>query len=392
MISKVNISENIYCIGCNACRLICPVNAIKMFFDTEGFLRAVVDNDKCIKCGKCNKVCPMIKENVHKNSVIKSYVAINSDTNIVARSSSGGVFTALAKYILKSKGVVYGCIMKNDFSVVHSRLSNLKYIDRMRRSKYVQSDTKDTYYQVKCDLERGLKVLYTGTPCQISGLKLYLNKEYQNLYCVDLICHGVPSNNFFKQCVNYYQKNGDRVVKYEFRLKSKIKKYYSLILILISPNGKKRKIIKPYYMDPYYEAFVNCKSYSEACYKCHYACNDRVGDITIGDYNHIEKYHPDIVKRLYDHKSVSAVMINTYKGEELFKQIFNYMDIIPTKFRWIAENNRNLSKPSVRPSERTNIYSEINKNGYNKWAKKYYCSLSFVKNTNFYKKILETFK
>lgn len=388
----MNISKNIYCIGCNACRLICPVNAINMSLDIEGFLRAVVNNDKCLECGKCNKVCPMIKENVHKNKVIKSYAVINHNIDTVARSSSGGVFTELAEYILNTKGTVYGCIMNKDFSVVHSRLSNLKFIDRMRRSKYVQSDTKDTYYQVKCDLERGLNVLYTGTPCQISGLKLYLGKEYSNLYCADLICHGVPSNKLFQQSVNYYEKNGKKVVKYEFRLKPKIKKfYYSLTLVLLLPNGNKRKMIKPYYMDPYYEAFVNCKSYSEACYKCNYACNSRVGDITIGDYNHIEKYHPDIVKKMYDNKSVSAVMINTDKGERLFEKICSSMEIVPTKFHWIAQNNRNLSKPSIRPDDRTNIYSEINNKGYNKWANKYYYSLSFIKNTIFYKKISEFF-
>lgn len=223
----MDIGTNQYCCGCHACYMVCPVQAIRMQSDSEGFIRAYVMKDLCISCGKCCTVCPVLADKIDSSKIQKAYAAVNCDEYTLRRSSSGGVFSPLAQYVLECGGTVYGCAMNENMEATHIRITDAADLDRLRRSKYVQSNIGTTYADVKQDLEMGLKVLYSGTPCQIAGLRLFLKKECKNyavmsgnLYCVDLICHGVPSPEMFTQNIDFWkEKYSLDIENYEFRLK-----------------------------------------------------------------------------------------------------------------------------------------------------------------------------
>lgn len=382
----MNIGKNEFCCGCNACVQSCPVSAIKMGTDRDGFLKASVKTELCIQCGKCLTVCPTDTKASMLSKTRKAYAAINKNRDELLKSSSGGVFSVLANYILEQNGVVYGCSMNKDLYVHHIRVTSKDDLDNLRRSKYVQSNTEYTYAEVKNDLKNDVKVLYSGTPCQISGLKLFLGKDYDNLFCLDLICHGVPSYKMFEADIKYLnQRYRDEADKFDFRRKSRKCAYYYYYY------GKSGRIIhKPYYKDPYYEAFYNFKSYNEMCYKCPYAQEERTGDITIGDYFWALEHHiPLKEKNINLSHAISCLLINTKKGGELVKAVRNNFELYPTKMEWIIERNKNLVRPTPRPDTRNNIYNDIRKLGYEKWAKKYFCSQSYIKNLWLVRKLIQ---
>ena len=226
----------------------------------------------------------------------------------------------------------------------------------MKGSKYIQSNTQNTYRQVKEFLEKGKEVLYTGTPCQIGGLKSYLNKEYEKLYTIDLICHGVPSAKLFNQYINWLnQKNKDEIIKFNFR--NKEKGSWGLNYKYVTEGGKVK--YGSANLNPYYKAFLLGNIYREVCYNCQFASINRVSDITIGDYWGIEKQHPEFT----DTDGVSAMLINTEKGKELFENVKDEIEYLKTDVEKVVEKNRNLIHPTNRPKIRNYIYKNIyNKN------------------------------
>lgn len=375
-----SIEGNLFCCGCRACEQICPNDAVVVKNDREGFLKAYIDSTRCIECGLCNKVCPAESRKNSFPSTNKMYAAVHKEDAVIRRSSSGGMFTAFAEYVLKQKGCVYGCKFDKELRPVQYRIEDIRNLELLRRSKYVQSDARHTYSQVKKDLVVGRTVLYVGTPCQIAGLRAFLMRPYETLYCVDLICHGVPSAQLFKQDIEYWSdKMKSSVDKYEFRLKPDYYYGYHYFFLESSKNGK--KVQKPYFYDPYYEAFYNFKSYNEMCYKCPYACLERVGDITIGDYSWAVEHHPDLCKKNCGKSdTISCVLVNSEAGERLLDAVNDSIDLYSTKLEWITERNKNLLRPTYRPKVRDNFYKDINKIGYKKWAKRYFFSESFLKN------------
>lgn len=373
-----NIIDNQFCCGCRACEQICPKHAVSVRNDKEGFLKAYIDMATCIQCGLCSKICPA-RDRKKCFPPEKIYAATHKKDSVVRRSASGGMFSAFAEYVLKQNGSVYGCKLDEDFSPIQCRIEELKDLDILRRSKYVQSDTRYTFIQVKNDLIEGRMVLYVGTPCQIAALKSFLGKQYKTLYCVDLICHGVPSAQLFKKNIDYWSgRLHSPVEKYEFRLKPDYY-YYYYFFFLACKDG--RKVQKPYFYDPYYEAFYNFKNYNELCYQCPYACPERVGDITIGDYSWAVNYHSELrEKNSGKSDTISCVLVNSKVGEQLLNDVKGTLDLYETKFEWIAERNKNLLRPTPRPEVRNNFYDCIEKIGYKNWAKRYYLSESFLSN------------
>ena len=196
------------CCGCSACLSICPKHAIYMKHDEKGYLYPEIRKDSCVNCGLCEKVCPLKDKEKNKKFEKIAYGVKNKDEHERAKSSSGGVFVEVAKYILNNDGVVYGVEMNNDFQVKHGRATTIEDARKFQGSKYVQSDKHSIFCMVQKDLKEGKEVLFTGTPCEVAGLKKYLRKEYDNLYTLDLICHGVPSsellNAFLKGKEKYY--------------------------------------------------------------------------------------------------------------------------------------------------------------------------------------------
>lgn len=355
------------CSGCRACEKSCNMNAIAMQNNEEGFLYPVIDETKCINCGKCSKACPM--ESVNGVRPLAVYAAVHRDRNVLLNSSSGGMFTAIAQAIINAGGVVFGCVMDSEFNVHQKAATDADSLSQMRGSKYVQSDTMNTYLEVEDLLKEGQLVLYTGTPCQIAGLKSYLGKDFTNLFTIDLVCHGVPSPELFKQHISWLESRcHGKLNCYYFRTKVKARGQDNLLYYYLYYYDEFKKYKHgPANLDPYYTAFRKKMIYRESCYQCPFACGERHGDFTIGDYWKVERYHPE----LKGTPGVSILCINSDKGMILFKDIKDQLLLIKCCLENVQKVSTNMREPSSRPSERDKVYKYIAENGYEAWANKY---------------------
>ena len=214
----INIENKKECVGCAACENVCPRNAINMVEDEEGFVYPKINNKFCISCGLCENVCPMLNEKKESEILPKAYAAYNINEEIRIKSSSGGIFTEIAKSIIEKNGIIFSAIFDKEFNVLHEEITNEKDLEKARGSKYIQSLIGDCYKKAKQYLENGKYVLFTGTPCQIEGLYSFLKKDYENLYTQDLICHGVPSKILWKKYLEYRNDvDRDSLEKITFR-------------------------------------------------------------------------------------------------------------------------------------------------------------------------------
>ena len=368
------LNKHYKCTGCRMCAQICPVKAIDMKENEDGFFEPIINKEKCIKCGLCFKRCPQLNDAKIEEKIDdpKVFAVKNKNVEEQKKSSSGGIFSVLARYVLENNGVVYGASFDEKFKLEHIRIDKKDDLYKLRGSKYLQSNTQNTFELAKKDLNNGVKVLYVGTPCQIAGLRNYLGKDYEDLLLVDLVCHGVPSQKLFDKYLTWLKKkNNSSIVEYEFR--SKEKNSWGLNLKVKFESGKERCI--PANLDPYYKAFLNGSTYRECCYNCKYAKIERVGDITIADYWGIEKEHPDF----YDKNGVSAVIINTNSGFKVFENIKDEVEHIDTEIEKVKNRNNNLYKPTRRPNYRDIVYKDINDE---KFCEKLTQKLKFKKNIN----------
>lgn len=246
----IKIERKEDCTGCSSCVNSCPQNAIGMVRDEEGFLYPEVNEDKCINCGICKKSCPMInnKKNIANNQ--KVFVFQHKDNKVRKESTSGGAFTAIAEYITKNDGIVYGVAFDDNFNVIHTRVDNINELYKFRNSKYVQSDPNNTFSQVKDDLNNNKLVLYSGTSCQISGLRSYLKKDYENLILVDVVCRAVPSPLVWKKYLSLRESQLGKIDKAFFREKVYGYKYSNLTMY-----SKRKRYKAGIDSDPYLRAF-----------------------------------------------------------------------------------------------------------------------------------------
>lgn len=359
-IDKLNKNQ---CTGCRMCEQICPFDAIKMIENKEGFLEPKIDYEKCTNCGMCYKKCPQINDvNSRRLENIEVYAAKNKNVEEQKASSSGGIFSILANYVLDKNGIVYGCAYNEDLVAEHIRIENKKELYKLRGSKYVQSNTKHTFTEVKEYLKNDKFVLYTGTPCQIAGLKAFLGKDYETLILVDFICHGVPSPLLFKKYIDWLQsKNISKIEEYNFR--SKEKNDWGLNSKVKFNNGN--TIYIPANLDAYYKSFLDGKTYRECCYKCKYANTQRNSDITIADFWGIQKEYPEF----YDEKGVSAIIVNTEKGNNIIKNVENKIEKISTSINQVKKYNSNLQSATKRYEDRENVYIDIENKTFEKYIK-----------------------
>lgn len=342
------------CCGCGACVQKCPKNAIKMKEDIEGFLYPEIDTKKCINCGLCKKICPAINYKIDDiQNFPKAYAVKNKNMKDILKSSSGGVFILLAKYVINKQGIVYGAAYDENNNVNHIAIDKEEDLIKLQGSKYVQSNINTIYNDVKKNLNAKKLVLFSGTPCQIKGLKNFLMKDFINLLTCDIVCHGVPSQKLFKVYLSYLEKKyGKKIKNYDFR--NKEKKGWGLIAKITFIDNSVKYINSDF--DPYYSNFLNCNTYRESCYNCKFATTKRDSDITLADYWGILSIHNEF----YDEKGVSLILVNSYKGEELIKQIKNNICIIKTDLNYAITRNKNLKQPSIRPEKRSRIYKNIN--------------------------------
>jgi len=336
-----------------------------MIENFEGFFYPQIDDDKCVDCGICLKHCHLLNRKVIKNKMYNYpivYAVKNKDKEILKQSSSGGMFTVVANNILEKNGMVFGVAFDENLIAKHVCINSKDDLKNLRGSKYVESDTNNTFKKVKELLNNNTCVLYTGCPCQIAGLKVFLGKEYDNLTTIDLICHGVPSQKIFLKYIDWKEKKiGNKILSYEFR--SKIRGWG--LNYKITTEKKVKKGIGE--LDPYYYAFLNGLIYRESCYKCKYANIQRCGDITLADFWGVEKLHP----RFYSNKGVSLVLINSNNGKRIFDEIIKDIEYMDSTIENAVLMNGNLEEPSKRPKIRNEIYIKFNNYEFEQFLKKY---------------------
>lgn len=341
------------CVGCKSCEQSCLKHCISMVENKEGFWYPVVDEKTCVECGRCLKTCPIEKKELHRNRPSTVWAWRNKNDTDIMRSASGGASDSAAKAVLQMGGVVYGAAYNEQLVVSHIEVNCEADREKIQSSKYVQSDPKNSYSIVRKRLAEGKIVLYTGTPCQIAGLYAFLGGDKQNLYTVDLICHGVPSPKFFEKYIEYQNKkmNG-QVIDFNFRSKDK-RGWGTQYLLKI--RTKTRLKIKTLSLDRYGKCFMDGDCYRESCYQCVYANTSRVGDITVGDFWGIAKSHPEFNSP----KGVSSVFVNTEKGRKLFEKMKPFAEIEPATLEEALIKQANLVKPSDRPISRDIFYIHI---------------------------------
>ena len=305
------------CNGCGTCKLLCPVQAITMQEDVEGFLYPVIDKNKCIKCGKCKRVCSNFNDKKEENE--KAYVAINHSKQQLEKSSSGGMFYILAEYVFQNEGVVCGVMYNENLEVVHEFATSLEQAKKFCGSKYVRSNLQNTYQQTKQYLEEDKYVLFTGTACQISGLKSFLGKEYEKLILCDILCHGNPSPKVFKMYVKNLEENKKEKVR-AVHFRSKENGWKNSTPIIVFENGEKLED------KSYYNAFIEEIMQRPSCHECPFASKRRISDFTIADFWGIEK----VVPKLECSEGVSLITVNSNKGSRIFEEIkkkMNYQEV-----------------------------------------------------------------
>lgn len=303
------------CCGCEACANICPKMCITMKSNNEGFMYPIVDEDICIHCELCKKVCPALNTNQKYTTTPKKvYAAKNPNEVIRMQSSSGGLFYMLSEKIIKKGGVVFGVRFDNDFNTIHDYTETIDGLEKFRGSKYVQSKIGNCYITAKAFLDQGRDVLFSGTPCQIAGLRSYLRKEYLNLHCIEVVCHGVPSPLVFKHYIKTLEdKYNDCITQFKFRDKTNGWKAYEVVADFA--NGMQYRSAG--HCDPFIRGFIYNLYIRRACTNCKFKGFTSGADITLGDFWGSERFG----QKYNDNKGISLVCINTSRGLDLFRSI-----------------------------------------------------------------------
>ena len=306
----IRISDKSLCCGCTACVSVCPASCIVMRRDREGFDYPVANPDRCLNCGLCEKICPVLNPPARTEPMV-SYAARCED--ILERVSSGGVFQLLAEEIINQNGVVCGAALDHSCAVEHREVETIKELDALRGSKYVQSELYSIYEDVRCRLDEKCKVLFSGTPCQIAGLKAFLKGDHPHLYTVDIACHGVPSPGLWEKYRTALVKKHSSVLKsVAFRDKSDGWRHYN---IRYEFEDKQVKVSRM--KDPYLALFLQNMTLRPSCYDCRLRNGHSGSDITLADLWSVAGTMPE----LNDDRGVSGVLINTEKGRLLYDRI-----------------------------------------------------------------------
>lgn len=359
------IANKKICSGCHACCSICPKHCIEMIPDSEGFYYPETDEQKCIDCKMCKRVCPILNE--HTGNKGRAYACINKDENVRIKSSSGGIFTLIAEDVLRLGGVVFGAAFDDELNVYHTDIKSSDDLEKLRGSKYLQSRIGDAYKKAKEYLDKGQTVLFTGTPCQISGLKSYLGKEYDNLITLDFICHGAPSPQVWQKYLEYLSlienKKINRNYKPEFRDKSTGWQKFSMSVFF---EGGKRHT-QTLSDDLYMKAFLKDLILRPSCYNCHSKSLERESDITLADFWGIENILPE----MFDNKGTSLVLINSLKGQKMFDIISDKMRYKAVDINEAVKYNTAAYKSCAENKNRDKFMNEITAENFDKVVKKY---------------------
>lgn len=321
------------CCGCNACAEICPKHCITMIKDYKGFYYPKINKAQCIECNLCKKICPFEPNNINLRTPQIAYAAWSKNPKIHKSSASGGIGYELSAYILKNKGIVYGCASIG-LNIKHIHINKLEDLYQLQGSKYIQSDIRGLLSEIKTNLKKNVPILFIGTPCQIAAVKNYIRYIPDNLYLIDLICHGVPSHKMFMSHIKPILKNRN-IEKVSFR---KGNEY------ILSLSGKDINYNIPMWKNYFLRSFIQGIICRDSCYFCPFATSSRIGDITIGDFwglNNIEK-------EINLNNGVSLVLPCTEKGTYLLNSIKNNINMFERPISEAIKGNSQLQRPPVQ--------------------------------------------
>ena len=332
------------CYGCSACACICTRNCITMTADGEGFLYPVVDASQCIHCGACERVCPALLQGSGPKNDSSAVYAYSKDHDLRMKSSSGGIFGELAKGILEREGIVFGVSLQNGTRAYHHSVHTFEELSQLQGSKYLQSELGDSYVQAENFLKAGRTVLFSGTPCQIVGLKNYLGKTYTSLYTVAVACHGVPSPKLWAMRYREVGLPAEETSVVNFRHKFPDWRNYSL---KFSNNGKTLTTIRSR-EDPYMQLYLHDYSLRPSCYQCKQKFPNIASDLVLCDYWGVELVHPELANE----PGVSLVLINTSSGKELLGMVAHRMCVGETDLLRGLKGNPSLTDSAKIPKDR----------------------------------------
>lgn len=375
----IEIQDKHKCCGCEACVQICPKQCISFIEDEEGFHYPHIDKTICIDCGLCDNVCPVINQS-ESHIPPKVYAAKNTNEEELQKSSSGGIFILLANEMLRQDGVVFGVKFNEKWEVVHDYAETEEEVQAFMGSKYVQSRIGNTYAQAKEFLKQGRKVLYTGTSCQIAGLKNFLRKDYENLLTVDVICHGVPSPKAWRKYIDEIKENARKgknsvssplihsiskadasnvqIESISFRDKRTSWKKFSFALTLAktSADGKKNTVSLSHIFneDPYMQLFLRNLILRPSCYQCPAKNGKSQSDLTIADFWGIEKCYPNFD----DERGVGLMMVNNEKGNQVIQSL--PLKLLEVTFEDAIASNPSYISSVAEPQKRKQCFKYLN--------------------------------
>lgn len=348
----INITDKYKCCGCSACSQICPRSCINMAEDKEGFIYPKASSEECINCGMCEAVCPYI----NKPYPYKPQAAFAGKTRNIKtwiNSSSGGAFTELCNILYENGTYIYGASWDN-LTAKHIGITKIDDIIKLQKSKYIQSDTRGLFIDVKRKLIKGHKVIFSGTPCQISALRNFLKKEYDSLFTIDIICHGVGSPKVFHECLNIIGEQYSFKIKgYGFREKVG---HYTRDHISKITNDKKKIYVTD---DPFIQLFSSQRCTRPACLKCFFRDGYRYSDITIGDCKGINKVFKYLSGTKYNY---STITVNSEKGKHIVDNLYDSMEVHKCTIDSVIENNPIFFRDTFEPKGREKFFKDFEVN------------------------------
>ena len=332
------------CNGCKVCQNICPRQCIEVKISNRGEFKPYILNDKCISCGLCESHCQILNNTIKSNDILSVYAAENTKGDIIWKSSSGGLFSAFAEYIINNNGIVIGAAFEKDFSVSLITVDSLQELEQVRRSKYVRSEIGDIFQTVRKHLNNDRLVLFAGMPCQVLGLRNYLKMDYSNLYIVELLCGGTPSPNVWIEYLKYQESVHDSVIT-GINFRDKCDSWLKYNMTIDFSNGEVYSV--NHNSDPYFIMFLNHISLTDSCYNCS-AKKVKVSDICLGDFWSAGRFLSDVNTK----KGLSIVFVHTEKGQELLNLISGKIRLqkvtdIERAVECSPEYNNSIPKPKV---------------------------------------------
>lgn len=363
------------CTGCGACVNICPKHCLQLKPDCEGFFYPKYDDANCIECGLCEKTCHVVTPKEHSSPCLdRFYLYRANDSSLLQASTSGGGFTLFAKWVLDQGGIVFGSRYNGEHECLEVFSTDQTSLASLRKSKYLESYTGNTFSEIRKQLQSGRHVLYCGTPCQVRGLKQYLDTTHTKtdlLLTLDFACHGVPSNDYFRQFKRMFEKEGKKVVDVDFRYKDFSKPnmmWHNMTLRLGFSDGSEKVFPRYYYYYYYYEPFLNNLFLRKSCYQCDIALHSDA-DVSLGDFWGINKHRNE----LDDNRGMSFISINNERyiplWEELSKQGFS--EHLP--FDAVAYQYEDKRDKRARQLKARNAFVEaIKEKGYKKAVTDHY--------------------